>query len=286
MISGRDPGGTARERRLRIRLTSPGRDANKVTLKLTGLQQIAPKGRVKLGLFTPIQAASAHASFALVADRGLAVALADDSGRIRVSSEFPPAASKLEGAGQLGSLQEDLDPNPLWLVDDDNSRLLEIDITRPYPNIGPGDLALGKSIEKLGRLARAIDHKRAHGVLLSLEILVPAEIVDRWELLDKELVDLEELGREPGGGRRYRLTFPRPIVDKLALRFRYRLNLASPLDAATAREVAIPSISLREVPSGPTKVEMSLAPEIVLKETLKGWIRSSDESVPSRPERA
>jgi hypothetical protein len=108
--------------------------------------------------------------------------------------------------------------------------------------------------------------------------LVPAEIVDRWELLDKELADREELGREPGGGRRYRLTFARPVVDKLTLRFRYRLNLVSPLDDTTAREVTIPTISLLEVPPGPTKVEMSLAPDIVLKETLKGWIRSSDDA--------
>jgi hypothetical protein len=278
MIAARDPGATIRERRLRIRLTSPGRDANKVTLKLTGLQRIAPEGKVKLGVFTPIQAASAHASFTLVADRGLALALADDSGRIRVSSEFPPATNKLEGAGQWGTLQEDLDPSPLWLVDDDNSRLLDVNITRHARTLVQETLLSAKVSKGWIDLIERSTIGVRHGVLLSLEILVPAEIVDRWEMLDKELADREELGPEPGGGRRYRLMFPRPIVDKLTLRFRYRLNLISPLDAMTAREVTIPSISLREVPPGPTKVEMSLAPEIVLKGTVQGWIQSSGDS--------
>ena len=104
LIAARDPGGaTSRERRLRIRLTSPGRDANKVTLKLTGLQRIAPEGKAKLGLFTPIQAASAHASFALVADRGLALALADDSGRIRISSEPLPGSQQAGGGWPVGN---------------------------------------------------------------------------------------------------------------------------------------------------------------------------------------
>ena len=233
---------------------------------------------MKLGLFTPIQAASAHTSFALIADRGLALALADDSGRIRISSEPPPAANKLVAAGAWATLPEELDPSAMLLVEDDNSRLLEINITH-HARSSVQETVLSAQVSK-----RSVDVLERstfgvhHGVLSSLEMLVPAEIVDRWELLDKELFDREELGREPGGARRYRLTFARPVVDKLTLRFRYRLNLASALDAATPQDVIIPLISFMEVPPGPTKVEVSLAPEIVLKETLKGWIRSSEDT--------
>ena len=279
LIAARDPSGaTSRERRLRIRLTSLGRDANKVTLKLTGLQRIPPEGKVGLGLFTPIQAASAHAAFALIADRGLALALADDSGRIRISSESPLTANKLAAAGTWSTLREELEGSAMLLVDDDNSRLLEINITHHARTLVQETvLAVQVSKRWVDVLARSTFGVH-HGVLSSLEMLVPAEIVDRWELLEKELSDREELSREPGGARRYRLTFVRPVVDKLTLRFRYRLNLASALNATTAQEVTIPSISFKEVPPGPTNVEMSLAPEIVLKETLKGWIRSSEDA--------
>jgi hypothetical protein len=156
--------------------------------------------------------------------------------------------------------------------------LLDVNITRHARTLVQETLLSAKVSKGWVDLIERSTIGVRHGVLLSLEILVPAEIVDRWEMLDKELADREELGPEPGGGRRYRLMFPRPIVDKLTLRFRYRLNLVSPLDATTAREVAIPSISLREVPPGPTKVEMSLAPEIVLKGTVQGWIQSSGEA--------
>ncbi len=279
LIAASGPGAAiSQARRLRIRLTSSGRDANKVTLKLTGLQQIAAKGKVTLGLFTPIQAASAHAVFSLVADRGLAVALADDSGRIRVSNEPPPAANKLVSTGPLGTLRDELDPSPIVLVDDDNSRLLEIKITHNARTLVQ-ETALSAQVSK--RWVDVLERSTIgvhHGVLASLEILVPAEIVDRWELLDKELSDREDLGREQNGARRFRLTFARPVVDKLTLRFRYRLNLVAALDATTIQEVTIPSISFNEVSPGPTKVELSLAPEIVLKETANGWIRSSDDA--------
>ena len=260
LIAASGPGAAiSQARRLRIRLTSSGRDANKVTLKLTGLQQIAAKGKVTLGLFTPIQAASAHAVFSLVADRGLAVALADDSGRIRVSNEPPPAANKLVSTGPLGTLRDELDPSPIVLVDDDNSRLLEIKITHNARTLVQ-ETALSAQVSK--RWVDVLERSTIgvhHGVLASLEILVPAEIVDRWELLDKELSDREDLGREQNGARRFRLTFARPVVDKLTLRFRYRLNLVAALDATTIQEVTIPSISFNEVSPGPTKVELSLA---------------------------
>ena len=73
-IAGRDPGEPIQQdRRLRIRLTPLGRGQNKVTIRLTGLQRVPPKGSMKLGLFTPDQTTSVNASYALVADRSLAL---------------------------------------------------------------------------------------------------------------------------------------------------------------------------------------------------------------------
>ena len=130
----------------------------------------------------------------------------------------------------------------------------------------------------MGRRARAIDLRRAPWrAQLTGDVGAGR---DRRSLgaARQRTVRPRRAGSGAGRRRRYRLTFARPVVDKLTLRFRYRLNLASALDATTVQEVTIPSISFKEVPPGPTKVEMSLAPEIVLKETLKGWIRSSDDA--------
>ncbi len=65
----------------------------------------------------------------------------------------------------------------------------------------------------------------------------------------------------------------------MALRFRYRLPLAPGLQASTAREVAIPWISLKEEHTAAARLDLSLAPEIVLAEVGPGWVRGSDSRI-------
>jgi hypothetical protein len=117
-----------------------------------------------------------------------------------------------------------------------------------------------------------------HGAVISLEIRAPAAIADSWELLDKERIEREELSREPDGTRRIRLSFERPILDRTTLRFRYRIPVTPGLEAAQARKVAIPLISLKEGLAGSTRVALSLAPEIVLEEAAPGWTVSSNDA--------
>ena len=87
-ISGathRDLNGVAS--RLGIRLAPLGRDQNKVVLRLIGQQRIPREGSIKLGLFTLDETIPVHASYALAAERDLALELEDDSGRLRRASE-------------------------------------------------------------------------------------------------------------------------------------------------------------------------------------------------------
>ena len=277
-IVGRGPlGPTGPERLLRLRLTAHGRDSNRVTLVLTGLQRISTDGRVDLGLFTPLPAVSIKGSYALVGDRGLALELDDDSGRIRRSRNHFVVADGPKAGWPWTSLRGEQGPPPLLLFDDGNSRFLPIRITRHARTIVQ-DTVLSAQVSRrwVDVLARATFAVR-HGDLSSLEIRVPALIADRWELLEKEQVDRDELGRDPDGAMRYRLSFIRPIVDKATVRFRYRLPLVPGLDSNGVREITIPEISFKNVSPGPTKVEMLLAPEIVLKATDKAWASSLDD---------
>jgi hypothetical protein len=264
-------------RTLRVRLTALGRDSNRVTLILTGLQQILTDGRVNLGLFTPMKAVSVSGSYALVGERGLSLELEDDSGRIRRSRDPFELADGPKSGWPWTSLRGVQGPTPLLLMDDGNARSLPIRITHHARTIAQDTVLYAQVsrrwVDLIGRATFAV----RHGAVSSLEIYVPAVIADRWELLEKDLVDREELGRDPDGAMRYRLAFARPVVDKATVRFRYRLPLAPALDAKSVREIMIPEISFKNVSPGPTKVELSLAPEIVLKETDKAWARSSDE---------
>jgi hypothetical protein len=265
-------------RLLKVRLTTLGRESNEVTLVLTGHQRISSDARVvNLGLFTPLHATAVSGSYALVADRGLSLELDGDSGPIRRFRDPEVVASGRKVGWPWTALRGEQGPTPLLLTDDGNSRFLPIRIARHARAIAQ-DTVLSAQVSRkwVDLLGRATFTVR-HGVMSSLEIRVPATIADRWELLDKELVDREDVGRDPDGARRYRLTFARPVVEKATLHFRYRLPLVPGLDATNARAISIPEISFRDVSAGPTKVEISLAPEIVLKETDGAWARYSDD---------
>jgi hypothetical protein len=270
-------GPNAAARLLRVRLTAHGRDSNRVILMLTGIQRISTDGKVNLGLFTPLPAVSVNGSYALIADRGLAIELDDDSGRIRRSRDPLVVANGPKAGWPWTSLGGDQGRTPLLLLDDGHSRYLPIQITRHARTVVQ-DTVLSAQVSRrwvdlLGRTTIAV----RHGTVSSLEVRVPASIANRWELLEKELVDREELSRDPDGATRYRLSFVRPIADKATVRFRYRLPLVPGLDAKSAREITIPEISFKNISPGPTRIEMSLTPEIVLKETDQAWARSSDD---------
>ncbi len=115
------------------------------------------------------------------------------------------------------------------------------------------------------------------GALHSIEIKVPAAIADRWELLDKEIADKEELGRDADGARRFRLSFDRPVLDKVALRIRYRVPIVPGLEATTAREVSIPWVSVDGASAPAPTIELTLSPEIVVSGTSPRWVRSLHE---------
>ncbi|HKI17817.1 MAG TPA: hypothetical protein VKA15_08045, partial [Isosphaeraceae bacterium] len=277
-IAGRDAGEPVQQdRRLRIRLTPLGRGQNRVSIRLAGLQQIPSQGSVKLGLFTPDQKTSVNASYALVADRSLALELEDDSGRLARISDLKSPFQGPSGDWPWASWRKELSSPPLFLSDDGNSKYLSIRITRLarwlYHDTVLSAQVMARGVDVLQRTTLAV----RHGALSSLEIRVPAAIADRWELLEKERMEREELGREPDGARRYRLSFDRPVLDRTTVRFRYRIPQIPGLEAQSAREVTIPWISLKEGHTGPAKVGLSLAPEIVLEGAGPGWIRSSDD---------
>ena len=115
-----------------------------------------------------------------------------------------------------------------------------------------------------------------NGELTSVPFRVPAELADRWELLDRQEVDAFELSREADGPRRYRLAFNKPVVDKKSVRFRYRIPLDRGLDAAAARELSINRIAFEDGESGATRVSLELDPQVVLEGAAPGWIRAPE----------
>jgi len=279
--TGAVPGASEPAQRLKIRLTSSARDQNKVTLKVQGLEPVPPAGLAKLGLITPLFATTVAASYELVAESGLVLDFDDESGRIRRSNE-PAAQLARPGTrdGPSPSVPGDGASSPLLLSSDGTAFELPVRITRHARTINC-DTEISAQVSR-----RSIDvvqqtNLAVHfGALGSLGIRVPAAIADRWELIEKEIAERRELGRDPDGSRRYRLTFVRPILDKLALRFRYRLPLVPSLDWKKAREIVLPEIAVKEGSAGLAKVGLSPAAEIVVEASDPSWIRVADDVGP------
>ena len=279
-IAGGDHGDmNQKARSLKIRLTPLARDQNRVTLRLTGIQQIPREGPAKLGLFTGDPSTTVSASYALIADRGLVLDLDDESGRIEKASALRFQAQASTRDWPSAALRAETSSPPLLLADDGDSKYLPIRITRRARSLSQDTAISAQVTRRAVELLQQTSFSVRFGALSSLEIRVPAAIADRWELLEKEILDREELGQGADGAKRYRLIFSRPVLDKTTLRFRYRLPLVPSLEAAVARDVSIPWISFSEGRAEPTTLRLSLAPEIVVQGIDAGWIRSSEDVV-------
>ena len=148
-------GSNTAARRLKVRLTTLGRDANKVTLKLAGLQRISVGGSVNLGLFTPLEATPSNSTYVLLADRDLAIEPDDDTGRIRRLSAAAPAGDGSKAVWPWTVLGEDPSQTPLLLASDSSAPFLPIRIVPPCANDRARYGALGPDVPTMGRRARS-----------------------------------------------------------------------------------------------------------------------------------
>ena len=263
--------------RLRIRLSSQARDRNKVTLKLAAIEPIKAPGSIKLGLFSFDQTIPVNASYAIAAGRELELELADDTGRLRSSPEIRSRFQNLSGEWPGVLLPSAGRARQLFLADSGGSLYLPIRITRHERLLRHESVlsarVTARSVEVIERTTFSV----RYGDLRSVIIRVPVEFADRWELLERQEIEIEELSRGADGSRRYRLSFDRGAVEGATVRFRYRLALPEELDSTTAREVTINRISIEEGEAGPARVGLELDPEIVVLESAPGWIRASDD---------
>ena len=278
-VTGDEPKGVGPDsgepaRRLKVRLTPAARDQNKVTLKLQAIEAIPPAGLVKLGLVTPLHTTSVGASYELVAAGGLVLDLDDESGRFRRSNEPAGQVARqgLRDTPQRVVLGEG-GSSALLLSSDGTEHELPVRIKRRERTVTHDSEISAQVSRRTIDVIQQTDLAVHFGELDSLELSVPAAIADRWELIDKEIAERRDLGIEHNGSRRYRLTFDRPVLEKRALRFRYRLPLVPGLNFQKSRDIALPGITVKEGAGGLTKVAMSLAADVIVEASDPSWRR-------------
>ncbi len=257
-----------------IRLAPPVRDQNRVALQLEGYQRLPREGPVKLGLFAPDETTAVGASFVVAGDRSLSVELDNDpahAGEAAFRLQEPATDRSAASAGG-----EPITP-ALAVEGLGSPRTLPVRIAHHARTLRQETVVSAEISRGSIDLVQKTTFTVRHGTLGVLEIRVPRAIADDWELLDREVVDREELGRDADGSRHHRLIFDRPVLDRTTLAFRFRLPISPPLDAAGPRELAVPWISFPGAAAGPVRVELTPTLGVVLRGGDPAWARAADD---------
>lgn len=267
---------------LTIRLAPTVRDQSKVTLQLEGSQRLPRDGPVRLGLFAPDATTAVSSSFSVAVDRSLSVELDDDPARAEGSDRPAFRIADASGGRPVSPSGGEPGGRALSLEAGGAPRTLPLRIARHARSVRQETVVSAevarRSIETLQRTTFTV----RHGTLAAPVVRVPEAIDGRWKLREREVVEREELGRDPDGSRRYRLFLDRPILDRSTLEFRWQLPLGQPLDAATDRPLEVPRISFPEAEAGPTRVELVAKPGVVVREVDPSWTLATP-SAPTGP---
>ena len=86
---------------------------------------------------------------------------------------------------------------PLFLVEDGNSGLLPIQVTRQDRRLRHETTLIAKVSPRSVDVVERVSLSVRHGTVSSLEVRVPPEVADPWELVERQEVDKEELGPGP-----------------------------------------------------------------------------------------
>ena len=270
--AGAGPG----SRGLMIRLAPPVRDQNRLTLQLQGYQRLPREGPVKLGLFAPDETTAVGASFVRRRrPRSLSVELDNDpaqAGEAAFRLQEPATDRSAPSAGGEPIV-------PALAVEGLGSpRTLPVRIAHHVRTLRQETVVSAEVSRGFIDLLQKTTFTVRHGNLGVLEIRVPLRyIADDWQLLDREVVDREELGRDADGSRHHRLIFDRPVLDRTTLAFRFRLPISPLLDAAGPRELAVPWISFPDAAAGPVRVDLTPTPGVVSRASDPAWARADDD---------
>ncbi len=258
-------------RPLRIRLSAAAREQKNVTLVVRSRQSIPGSGPVLLGLVTTAAARGA-ARLAIHPARSLLVEVeGDPAATPRLSEpEFGDDARPRDWMKPL-AVEEGLGA-PVLLGLSAGASTVSLKLTRrPRELIQDARLNVRATRQGLDLLQQTRLRIR-HGIVRAIEITVPAEIGDRWEILEQEVERKEDLGKTSDGGARWRLTFAQPATESLRLAFRAKLPFEPPLDASP-RSAHAPRIATIDGASGPTHVMLELDPDLHLDSADSAWTR-------------
>jgi hypothetical protein len=261
-------GGADAARVLSIVLTPQAREAEVFTIVLNGRSVIDPSRPVVLPLFQPIVNTTTSSEFVMATGRNVTVDLSsagDEPSSFRPDWGSPPAdwvwPNRRPGPEQ----------SLLWLRSDANPETMPLRAS-VRPRSIRHESTLSASIDRRGaEVVDEISGEVAFGPVSQLDVALPLEVGDHWEVEGAERTVREPMGLDADGTRRYRLRFAREYTDTFRVRIRYRLPFAEQPAIDREGKLRLAPIRVLEGTSTGQRILISAEPGVELKTDAKGW---------------
>ena len=258
-------------RTLVISLTPAAREMEEFSILLAGSCTFDQNGTVSIPVFVPPADSCEMGRIAIVSERNSSISLAsltEGKGSILVdwtvsSTEWPwPIRKPGPDAGLL------------WLRSSGPVEAVPLAVVI-YPRAIHHESTLTASIDRRGTdVVDEIAGETSFGSLSRIDVSIPPEVPERWEVEGVELSRFDFLGRDPDGSRRYRLIFTREYSDAFRIRFRYRIPFKESSERIRSTTVAFNLIRALEGISKGRRVLIASDPGVVLTPVVsEGWGR-------------
>jgi hypothetical protein len=267
-------------RMLTIKLKPQAIDSGSFWIGLKGWSAIDPSKPVAVPLFRPEADASHGGRFVVVTDRNVSAELASGNGE-------EPSSFRIDwGQPPADWIWPERKPSPeqslLWLRSDASPDTLPLKVA-VHPRTIHHDSTLTATIDRKGAdVVEEISGEVAFGTLAKLDLAIPREVGDRWEVEGLERTFQEPLEAEPDGSRPYRIKFPRSFSDTFRLRLRYHLPLTRLSQNEPGGRIILAPIRVLEGTSTGRRVLISAEPGVEVQAEAKGWSVATDRRLSDR----
>jgi len=265
------PPGAALDRVLTIRLSRLASTSGSFTLNLRGAVAIEGPGPAALPLFEPRADHFETGWAAVVSPRGLSVApLEAGDARSPYQAEWgtPPGDWAWPVAGPPPA-----DAGLLWLRGEGEVRPIPLVLT-PRPRSIRHESTITATVDRDAvEVVDEIAGSVAPGSLPEIELKVPRDFPERWEVEGLALASRDPIGQDRDGSRRFRLVPAQEITEGFRFRIRYRMPLPEPATVDRPVVASIVPVRMVEGTSTGRALLVSADPALGVEAEGEGWSR-------------
>ncbi len=254
---------------LSIALGPQAKEGETFAIVLKGWCSVDPSRVAHVPLFQPEIESPRGGRFAILTERNVSVELApsspDEPPAFRVDWGQPPAdwvwPNRKPGSEQ----------GLLWLRSESSPEVLPLKAT-VRPRAIRHETTLTATIDGRGaEVVEEVSGEVAFGTLAKLDLAIPREAADRWDVEGIERPIREPLEIEADGSRRYRLRFAREFLDTFRFRIKYRLPFAKSAAHEPGGRLILAPIRVLEGTSSGRKILIAAEPGVDVVAEARGW---------------